>query len=115
MAVYSCIYSLVLASNPQVLLNFFFLHLIFSSDRDCIWLNPGVWLDAKSQIIPHVPDLVRIFGQVVESPVEKGEVKAIVGRTFSHLMSVYGDQLHPFISVLPASQANALAAFASAG
>ncbi|XP_056857591.1 uncharacterized protein LOC130506917 [Raphanus sativus] len=81
MAVYSCIYSLVLASNPQ--------------------------------IIPHVPDLVRIFGQVVESPVEKVEVKAIVGRTFSHLISVYGDQLHPFISGLPPSQANALAAFAS--
>ncbi|KAF2531371.1 hypothetical protein F2Q70_00033183 [Brassica cretica] len=83
MAVYSCIYSLVLASNPQ--------------------------------IVSHVPDLVKIFGQVVESPVEKAEVKAIVGRTFSHLISVYGDQLHPLISGLPPSQANALAAFASTG
>ncbi|CAA7048920.1 unnamed protein product [Microthlaspi erraticum] len=82
MAVYTCIYSLVLASNPEIL--------------------------------SHVPDLVKIFGQVLESPVEKVEVKAIVGRTFSHLISVYGNQLEPFISVLPPSQANLLAAYASA-
>ncbi|XP_010451154.1 PREDICTED: importin-4-like [Camelina sativa] len=81
MAVYSCIYSLVLASNPEIL--------------------------------PHVPDLVKIFGQVVESPVEKVEVKAIVGRTFSHLISLYGNQLQPIIGGLPPSQANVLAAFAS--
>jgi hypothetical protein len=81
MAVYTCIYSLVSSSNPQ----------IFS----------------------HVPELVKIFGQVLESPVEKVEVKAIVGRTFSHLISVYGNQLQPIISSLPPSQANVLAAFAS--
>ncbi|XP_010438570.1 PREDICTED: importin-4-like isoform X2 [Camelina sativa] len=81
MAVYSCIYSLVLASNPEIL--------------------------------PHVPDLIKIFGQVVESPVEKVEVKAIVGRTFSHLISLYGNQLQPILGGLPPSQANVLAAFAS--
>lgn len=67
----------------------------------------------QNQILSHVPDLVKIFGQVLESPVEKIEVKAIVGRTFSHLISVYGDQLTPFLSGLPPSQANVLAAFAS--
>ncbi|XP_010528662.1 PREDICTED: importin-4 [Tarenaya hassleriana] len=83
MAVYSCIYTLVLTSNQQIL--------------------------------SHVPDLVKIFGQVLESPVEKAEVKAIVGRAFSHLLSVYGQQLQPLISCLPPSQANALSLFASSG
>lgn len=67
----------------------------------------------QNQIFSHVPELVKIFGQVLESPVEKVEVKAIVGRTFSHLISVYGNQLQPILSSLPPSQANVLAAFVS--
>lgn len=74
-------------------------------------MNSFAWM--QNQILSQVRDLVKIFGQVLESPVEKVEVKAIVGRTFSHLVTVYGIQLQPFISGLPPSQANVLAAYAS--
>lgn len=110
MAVYSCIYSLVLASNPEVFFSMQNFHLWLNILLEHL-VNSLTWM--QNQILAYVPDLVKIFGQVLESPVEKDEVKAIVGRTFSHLISVYGNQLQPLISCLPPSQANVLASFVS--
>ncbi|KAJ6901332.1 hypothetical protein NC651_019173 [Populus alba x Populus x berolinensis] len=80
MAVYSCVYTLVLSSNQQIL--------------------------------ALVPELVNLFAQVVVSPVETPEVKAQVGRAFSHLVSLYGHQMQPLLSNLSPAHASALAAFA---
>nr|TKR97801.1 importin beta-2 subunit family protein [Populus alba] len=74
MAVYSCVYTLVLSSNQT--------------------------------------ELVNLFAQVVVSPVETPEVKAQVGRAFSHLVSLYGHQMQPLLSNLSPAHASALAAFA---
>ncbi|KAM7270140.1 hypothetical protein ACFE04_029354 [Oxalis oulophora] len=79
-AVYSCVSTLVLSSNPQIL--------------------------------SLVPELVNIFAQVAASPVETSEVKALVGGTFCHLISLYGHQMQPLLSSLPPTHANALAAYA---
>lgn len=65
----------------------------------------------QTQILPLVPELVNVFAQVVTSPVETSEVKAQVGRAFSHLISLYGQQMQPLLSNLPPAHANALAAF----
>ena len=67
--------------------------------------------DAK-QILSLVPELVNLFAQVVVSPEETSEVKAQVGRAFSHLISLYGQQMQPLLSNLSPAHANALAAFA---
>ncbi|XP_057430395.1 uncharacterized protein LOC130723389 [Lotus japonicus] len=80
MAVYSCVSTLVVSSNPQIL--------------------------------SQVPELVNLFAHVVASPVETSEVKALVGRAFSHLVSLYGQQIQPLLSNLPPAHANALSAFA---
>lgn len=64
------------------------------------------------QILSLVPELVNVFAQVVASPVETSEVKALVGRAFSHLVSLYGQQMQPLLSNLPPAHANALSAFA---
>ncbi|XP_062077299.1 uncharacterized protein LOC133782115 [Humulus lupulus] len=79
MAVYTCVSTLVLSSNPQIL--------------------------------SLVPELVNVFAQVVTSPDETPEVKAQVGRAFSHLISLYGQQMQPLLSSLSPAHANALAAF----
>lgn len=63
------------------------------------------------QILSLVPELVNVFAQVVASPAETSEVKAQVGRAFSHLISLYGQQMQPLLSNLPPAHANALAAF----
>ena len=63
------------------------------------------------QILSHVPELVNIFAQVLVSPAETSEVKAQVGRAFSHLISLYGQEMQPLLSNLPPAHANALAAF----
>ncbi|KAF5444081.1 hypothetical protein F2P56_036585 [Juglans regia] len=78
--VYSCVSTLVLSSNPQIL--------------------------------SLVPELVNLFAQVVVSPEETSEAKAEVGRAFSHLISLYGQQMQPLLSNLSPAHANALAAFA---
>ncbi|KAJ4710372.1 ARM repeat superfamily protein [Melia azedarach] len=83
MAVYSCVSTLVLSSNPQIL--------------------------------SLVPELVNVFAEVVVSPVETSEVKAQVGRAFSHLISLYGHQMQPLLSNLSPTHANALAAFTPKG
>lgn len=62
-----------------------------------------------SQIIAYVPDLVRIFAEVAISPDETPEVKAQIGRAFSHLLSLYGQQMQPILSNLSPAHANALA------
>lgn len=64
------------------------------------------------QILSLVPELVNIFAQVAISPVETPEVKAHVGRAFSHLFTLYGQQLQPLLGNLPPAHANALAAIA---
>ncbi|XP_031381513.1 importin-4 isoform X1 [Punica granatum] len=77
LAVYGCVCTLVLSSNPQ--------------------------------IIASVPDLVRVFAEVAISPDETPEVKAHIGRAFSHLLSLYGQQMQPILSNLSTAHANALA------
>ncbi|RVW43470.1 Importin-4 [Vitis vinifera] len=67
---------------------------------------------SNPQILALVPDLVNLFAQVAASPVETSEVKAQVGRAFSHLISLYGHQMQPLLSNLSPVHANALAAFA---
>ena len=59
-----------------------------------------------------VPELVNLFAQVAVSPVETSEVKAYIGRAFSHLISIYGNLMQPILSNLPPTHANALAAIA---
>ncbi|CAN1151071.1 Probable importin subunit beta-4 [Linum perenne] len=67
---------------------------------------------SNSQIIALVPDLVNVFAQVVVSPMESPEVKAQIGGIFSHLLSLYGQQMQPLLTNLSPEHANALAAFA---
>ncbi|XP_022984939.1 importin-4-like [Cucurbita maxima] len=69
-------------------------------------------LSSNPQILSLVPELVNIFAHVVVSPIETPEVKAQVGRAFSHLLSLYGQQIQPLLSSLPHAHANALAAYA---
>ncbi|XP_062176605.1 uncharacterized protein LOC133881643 [Alnus glutinosa] len=69
-------------------------------------------LSSNPQILTLVPELVNLFAQVVVSPEETSEVKAQVGRAFSHLISLYGQQIQPLLSNLHPMHANALAAFA---
>ncbi|KAL2904211.1 putative importin subunit beta-4 [Bienertia sinuspersici] len=64
------------------------------------------------QILSLVPDLVNLFAQVALSPVETSEVKALIGRAFSHLISIYGNQMQPIVSSLSPAHANALASLA---
>ncbi|XP_007045324.2 PREDICTED: importin-4 isoform X1 [Theobroma cacao] len=68
-------------------------------------------LSSYPQILSLVPELVNIFAQVLVSPEETSEVKAQVGRAFSHLISLYGQEMQPLLSNLPPAHANALAAF----
>ncbi|KAE9591890.1 hypothetical protein Lal_00039067 [Lupinus albus] len=67
---------------------------------------------SNPQIHSLVPDLVNLFAQVVASPDETSEVKALIGRAFAHLISLYGQQMQPLLSNLPPAHANALSAFA---
>lgn len=64
------------------------------------------------QILAHVPELVNLFAQVVVSPVETSEVKVLVGRAYSHLISIYGHQMQPLLNSLSPAHAKALTAFA---
>lgn len=65
------------------------------------------------QILPLVPDVINAFAQVVVSPNESDEVKIVVAKAVSHLISVYGQQMQPILSALPPAHANALASFAN--
>lgn len=69
-------------------------------------------LSSNPQILSLVPDLVNLFAQVAVSPIETSEVKAHIGRAFSHLISIYGHQMQPILSSLSPTHANALAAIA---
>lgn len=64
------------------------------------------------QILSLVPELVNLFAQVAGSPIETPEVKALIGRAFTHLISLYGHQMQPLLANLPPALANALAAIA---
>nr|AAP06844.1 unknown protein [Oryza sativa Japonica Group] len=66
-----------------------------------------------NQILPLVPDVINAFAQVVVSPNESDEVKTVVAKAVSHLISVYGQQMQPILSALPPAHANALASFAN--
>ncbi|ERN00947.1 importin-4 isoform X1 [Amborella trichopoda] len=65
---------------------------------------------SKSEVLCLVPEVLRVFGQVIVSPAESPEVKARIGMAFCHLVSLYGDQIHPIMNSLPSQHANALAA-----
>ncbi|CAM8919178.1 unnamed protein product [Rhodiola kirilowii] len=68
-------------------------------------------ISSNSQILPLVEELVKIFAQVVASPDESSDAKLQVGQAFSHLVSLYGQQMQPLLSNLPPGHANMLAAF----
>ncbi|KAF3435189.1 hypothetical protein FNV43_RR22276 [Rhamnella rubrinervis] len=70
-------------------------------------------LSSNQQILSLVPDLVNVFAQVAASPLEASEVKAQIGRAFSHLISLYGQQMQPLLSNLSPAHANALAALSA--
>uniref|UniRef100_A0A0D9Z4Z7 Importin N-terminal domain-containing protein n=1 Tax=Oryza glumipatula TaxID=40148 RepID=A0A0D9Z4Z7_9ORYZ len=70
-------------------------------------------LSSHPQILPLVPDVINAFAQVVVSPNESDEVKTVVAKAVSHLISVYGQQMQPILSALPPAHANALASFAN--
>ncbi|KAL6964378.1 hypothetical protein U1Q18_035433 [Sarracenia purpurea var. burkii] len=70
-------------------------------------------LSSNPQILSLVPELVNLFAQVAVSPVETSEVKAHIGRAFSHLISIYGHQMQHILSNLSPTHANALAAISS--
>ncbi|CAH9082136.1 unnamed protein product [Cuscuta europaea] len=70
-------------------------------------------LSSNSHILALVPQLVNLFAQVAVSPVETPEVKAHVGRAFSHLFTLYGHQMQPLLGNLSPAHANALAAISS--
>lgn len=89
---------------------FFFFPDSLLFENDVLILVLLFVLCAK-QILSLVPELVNVFAQVVSSPVEASEVKALVGRAFSHLISLYGHQMQPLLSNLSPAHANALAAF----
>lgn len=59
-----------------------------------------------------VPDLVNLFAEVALSPRETSEVKGLIGRAFSHLISMYGNRMQPIVSSLSPAHANALASLA---
>lgn len=115
MAVYTCVSTLVLSSNPQVtellcnLSRSFVPSILFH--MLCVLILVLLFLLCARQILSLVPELVNVFAQVVASPDETSEVKAQVGRAFSHLISLYGQQMQPLLSNLPPAHANALAAF----
>jgi hypothetical protein len=67
----------------------------------------------NAHILPLIPELVNIFAQVAASPIETSEVKALVGRAFCHLISLYGQQMQPLLSNLSPAHANALSAFST--
>ncbi|KAL8171431.1 hypothetical protein V2J09_023235 [Rumex salicifolius] len=69
-------------------------------------------LSSNPQILSLVPDLVRVFAEVLLSPVETSEVKSLISGAFSHLISTYGEHMQPVLSALPPAHANVLAAFA---
>lgn len=116
MVVYSCVCNLLLSSHPQVILvltyHFSFLALLI------MWAKPMLFSWIKHsllllQILPLVPDVINAFAQVVVSPNESDEVKIVVAKAVSHLISVYGQQMQPILSALPPAHANALASFAN--
>lgn len=112
LAVYGCISTLVLSSNPQVnetlsLLRQERIDLTFYLKLTSLLLGSHY---ITSQIIASTPDLVRIFAAVAISPDETPEVKVQIGRAFSHLFSLCGQQMQPILSSLSPAHANALAA-----
>lgn len=70
-------------------------------------------LASNPQILALASQLVNLIAQVLMSPTESPEVKTLVGRAFSHLITRHGQQMQPALSSLPPAYANALAAFAS--
>lgn len=120
-AVYGCICNLVLSSNSHVN----FLQFWATDPFNLIVVSCFVFCQQFSlftfqwycfylylQILSFAPQLVSIFAQVAESPVESDEVKFHIGRAFSHLISIYGHQIQPVLGNLSPAQANALAAIA---
>jgi polyhydroxyalkanoate synthesis regulator protein len=65
------------------------------------------------QILAQVAEVIHVFAQVVVSPDESDEVKTIIGKAVSYLISSYGQQMQAILTALPPVHANALAAFAN--
>lgn len=121
MAVYSCIYHLVLSSDSGILCLILSVTLIIILVFLCLHPLWNLTLDTSflllcslvnMQILSLVPELVNVFAQIAMSHVETPKVKANVGRAFSHLISVYGQQMQPLLSNLSPAHANALATIA---
>ncbi|CAN6465263.1 unnamed protein product [Victoria cruziana] len=72
----------------------------------------GLIVSNNPEIRPSIPEVLRVFGQIVMSLEETSEVKVRVGVAFCHLLSRYGDHIQPIMGSLPPEQANALLAFA---
>ncbi|KAK1594076.1 hypothetical protein QYE76_027184 [Lolium multiflorum] len=70
-------------------------------------------LSSHPQILAQVAEVIHVFAQVVVSPDESDEVKTIIGKAVSYLISSYGQQMQAILGALPPVHANALAAFAS--
>ncbi|KAK8966711.1 hypothetical protein KSP40_PGU008851 [Platanthera guangdongensis] len=70
-------------------------------------------LSSDPQILPLVPEVVKVFAQVALSPFERDDVKAQIGVAFSHLVSGYGHQMQPVLGALSPVHANSLAALAN--
>ncbi|XP_023756369.1 uncharacterized protein LOC111904893 isoform X1 [Lactuca sativa] len=65
---------------------------------------------SNQQILELVPDLVMVFAEAAMSPLETREVKIQIGGALSHLLSLFGREMHPILRNLPPTYARALAA-----
>ena len=61
------------------------------------------------QVLPLIPQIVHMFGQVAASEDESVEVKAIIGKAMAQLWSQYGPQLQAVLDNMPSDIRNALA------
>ncbi|KAJ7247679.1 hypothetical protein O6H91_Y377800 [Diphasiastrum complanatum] len=66
-------------------------------------------LASRPEVLPHVPEIISIFAQIIVSEDTNGEIKEGIGRTVSHLLSQYRDQMQPLLSNLSSVEASALA------
>jgi len=66
------------------------------------------WIPAFTQIMPFVPQLVRVFAQVVVSKDTSTVLKTGIGRAVMQLCGQYGDEMQTLLSSLPPDEATAL-------
>ncbi|KAE8682001.1 ARM repeat superfamily protein isoform 3 [Hibiscus syriacus] len=100
LAVYNCVSMLVCHLTPR------YLSLLPYRDENLCAL---VSLKKQTHILPWLN--FREVSKVLVSPAETSEVKAQVGGAFSHLLSLYRQDMQPILINHPPAHANALAAF----